>query len=120
MTEADVPAANTRRPSHRPATEPAARYARAVSEPHRSGRLSHDTDRDVELALIAAWRVMSSTEKAAQLSAGFHALAALSEAGVRLRHPEASALEVNMRVATLRLGSNLVKDVYGWEPAAGA
>jgi hypothetical protein len=38
-------------------------------------------------------------------------------AGVRLRHPDASDDEVRLRVLALRLGRDLMLEVYGWDPS---
>lgn len=78
-------------------------------------RLSADTSDDVERRLVEIWRGMSPAEKAAQLTASFLALAELSAAGVRQRFPLADAEEVRRRVAVLRLGKDLAREVYGWD-----
>lgn len=40
----------------------------------------------------------------------------MSEAGVRIRHPEADDREVFLRAAALRLPRDLMIRVYGWDP----
>lgn len=42
----------------------------------------------------------------------------LSRAGVRARYPSADEDEVRLRVLALRLGRELMVEVYGWDPAA--
>jgi hypothetical protein len=40
-----------------------------------------------------------------------------SEAGVRLRYPEATDREVFLRAASLRIPRDLMIKAYGWDPA---
>ena len=41
----------------------------------------------------------------------------LALAGIRERHPSASARECQLRLASLRLGRDVMMQVFGWDPA---
>lgn len=77
---------------------------------------SPDTTYEVECLLIDAWRRMPPWEKAQKLAESSRAVEQLARAGVRLRYPEATDREVQLRVAALRLGAHLMREVYGWDP----
>lgn len=77
---------------------------------------SLDTAADVEARQVAHWRAMSAKDRfdlVAALNASCEQMAA---AGVRLRHPDASADEVHRRVLALRVGRDLMVAAYGWDP----
>lgn len=74
--------------------------------------LARDTDADIERRQIDAWRQMSPAQKlrlVAQLSATVRRLAL---AGVRQRHPAASAREQFLRLAQVTLGDELALRAY--------
>jgi hypothetical protein len=77
-----------------------------------------DTTYPIEQMLVAAWRVMSTADKARQLVECCRAVDQLALAGLRLRHPDADDAELRRRVASLRLGAELACEVYGPEPTA--
>jgi len=90
---------------------------RAAKEPPPGYRVqAEDTTYEVECLLIDAWRAMPSWEKARRLVESCRAVDQLVRAGVRLRHPDANDREVHLRVAALRLGPALMREVYGWDP----
>lgn len=74
--------------------------------------LSLDTTPEIERLQIERWRQMSPTEKAAIVSGLTQAVFDLALAGVRMRHPEASAREQFLRLALIVLGSDLARRVY--------
>ena len=78
----------------------------------QGGVLSTDTSADVEAIQIDLWKRMSSVEKASAVSAVSIAAQELSLAGIRLRHPAASEAECLIRLAILKLGSDLARRVY--------
>ncbi len=43
----------------------------------------------------------------------------LALAGIRIRHPDATAEELRLRLGALRLGRDLMIEAYGWDPAEG-
>ena len=75
-----------------------------------------DTSAEVSALLAQRWRSMSPTEKFEAVHAANRDCAALAEAGVRRRYPDASDHEVRLRVAALHLGRELSVAVYGWDP----
>lgn len=75
-------------------------------------RLSLDTEPDVERRLVEAWRGMSPATKAAAIAGLTRAACAMTYAGVRARHPDASPHEQFLRVACIMLGPELVWRVY--------
>jgi hypothetical protein len=88
-----------------------------MKEPERRGALlSADTSAEVEAIQIDLWKRMSSIDKAFAVSASSRAAQELSLAGIRLRHPDASETECRLRLAVLKLGSDLARRVY---PEAG-
>jgi hypothetical protein len=82
------------------------------SHPHSAGLLSADTDAESEQRQIARWRAMSPADKlrlVAELNAAADTMAL---AGIRLRHPGASPREQFLRLATVKLGRDLARQVY--------
>jgi hypothetical protein len=77
---------------------------------------SPDTAYDIERRLVDVWRRMSAGEKARQLLDCCRMVDQLSLAGARLRHPNADDRELFLRTAALRLGRDLMIEVYGWDP----
>src|ERR1700738_1259792 len=76
---------------------------------NRSAILSRDTSADVERLQIEAWRRMSPLEKAGIMSQATRDVLTLALAGIRQRHPGASARECFIRLAALQLGPTLVR-----------
>lgn len=74
--------------------------------------LSIDTSPDVELRQIDAWRRMSASEKAAVVTGLTRAAFAMTAAGVRHRHPNASPREHFLRMAVIVLGPELALRAY--------
>jgi len=74
--------------------------------------LSHDTSRQAEDMQIELWRGMSPMSKVQAVSELTRSVLRLSLAGIRQRHPEATSLECNIRLARLILGPELAERVY--------
>lgn len=75
-----------------------------------------DTTTDVEMRMVDRWRAMPAWrrfEQVAELNAGCDRMA---ELGVRQRYPSADEREVRLRLLALKLGRDLMVDVYGWDP----
>jgi hypothetical protein len=75
--------------------------------------LSSDTHPKMEALQIELWRRASPTRKMhmlAQLNASAHTLAL---AGLRSRHPQANEAELRRRLASLLLGEDVARKVYG-------
>jgi hypothetical protein len=75
-------------------------------------RLTLDTSPDIERRQIDAWRQMSAVDKAAMVTGLTRAAYAMTAAGVRQRHPDASPREQFLRVAVIVLGSELARLAY--------
>jgi hypothetical protein len=60
---------------------------------------------------------MSARDRLDQVASLNELCERLSEAGVRARYPTAGEGEFRLRVLALRLGRELMIDVYGWDPA---
>jgi hypothetical protein len=77
-----------------------------------SAPLSLDTSPDIERMQIESWRQMSPAEKAAIVSGLTQAVCDLALAGIRLRHPDATAREQFLRLALITLGPDLARRAY--------
>lgn len=77
-----------------------------------------DTQRPIEDLVVARWRAMSASERFEVVAGLNDACERMAEAGVRRRYPSAGEDEVRRRVIALRLGRDLMVDVYGWDPVA--
>jgi len=75
-----------------------------------------DTPGEVMDLVVDRWRAMSVADKLGAVAVLNRACVQLSESGVRRRHPDATDDEVRHRVFALRLGRDLMVDVYGWDP----
>ncbi len=75
-----------------------------------------DTAPDALGTQVECWRRMTAAEKFAIVHELNQACEAMSRAGVRLRHPDATDEEVRVRVIALRLGRELSVAVHGWDP----
>jgi len=74
--------------------------------------LTLDTTPDIERRQIESWRQMSPAQKAATVTGLTRAAYAMTSAGVRHRHPDASSREHFLRVAVIVLGPDLARLVY--------
>jgi len=77
-----------------------------------TGFLSADTDAKIEGRQIERWRAMSPAEKLRLVTELNAAVDTLALAGIRVRHPGASAREQFLRLACLKLGRYLAAQVY--------
>ena len=78
-----------------------------------------DTSEEAFRVLIELNRKMSPGEKLARTLQWSSALKGLSEGSVRKMYPQAGEREVFLRAAARRLGWDVVKRVYGWDPETG-
>ncbi|MFO7692288.1 MAG: hypothetical protein R6V57_04285 [Vicinamibacterales bacterium] len=74
--------------------------------------LSLDTPIDVERKLVESWRQMSAGDKAATVTGLTRAACAMTAAGVRQRHPQATPRELFLRLAVIILGPELARRAY--------
>lgn len=63
--------------------------------------LAQDTPQEVRALLIAGWRAMSPAKKAELVNAWSADLFELAKAGIRMRHPDASAEEIRAHLGQL-------------------
>jgi hypothetical protein len=82
------------------------------SHPHPAGLLSADTDVESEQHQIERWRAMSPADKLRCVAGLNAAVDTMALAGIRLRHPGASPREQFLRLATVKLGRSLARQVY--------
>jgi hypothetical protein len=80
---------------------------------------SRDTALDVHELIIERFRAMSPAAKARMVESLTRDCEALGLAGIRIRHPEATADELRLRLGGLRLGRALMIEAYGWDPGEG-
>ena len=74
--------------------------------------LAVDTPPEIEAMQIEGWRRMTATEKAALITGLTQATFDLALAGIRHRHPAASAREQFLRRAILMYGRELAARAY--------
>ncbi|MEO6711736.1 MAG: hypothetical protein ABI054_02755 [Planctomycetota bacterium] len=74
---------------------------------------SADTDVAAERLQFQIYATWSATEKLAVVERLCRDARELSLAGLRLRHPQASTEELELREAALRIGAELACRVYG-------
>jgi len=74
--------------------------------------LSLDTSPDILRRQVESWRQMSAAQKASLVTGLTRAAYAMTEAGVRHRHPEASPREQFLRAAIIVLGPDLATLAY--------
>lgn len=79
---------------------------------------SRDTSAEIERRQIEAWRAMSAAEKLSLVSGLTLAAEELAAAGIRERHPGATAREIELRLGALRLDRDTMVRVFGWDPEA--
>ena len=73
-----------------------------------------DTSLEVEAILIERYRGMGAVEKVLMMRELSRASQELALAGARLRHPEADADELRLRVASTRFPASTMLRVFGW------
>lgn len=83
-----------------------------MDPPGHRAPLSPDTALASEQVQTTRWREMSPREKGALVTALCLTTRALSLAGIRRRHPEASPRECFLRLASLTLGRDLARRAY--------
>ena len=87
------------------------------SKPSRGYRpQSPDTDEASERYLFDRLRGLPPWRKAEMISAATRAVADLAMAGLRQRHPAASAAELRNRFAALLLGREVSIEMFDWDP----
>lgn len=77
---------------------------------------SLDTSEEIDRLQFARYREMSVDEKSQIVSELNEMVQRLAFAGMRERYPNATDDEIWLRLASLRLGRETVRKVYGWDP----
>jgi len=77
---------------------------------------SRDTSEEADRVQFAILREMSVNDKARLLADLNATVQRLAFTGMRQRYPDASDDEIWLRLAAQRLGRDLVRKVYGWDP----
>ena len=75
-----------------------------------------DTSEAADRAYFDLLRKKSPTERLRMAFEWSAAVEQISAAGIRLRHPHATEREVALRLAAFRLGDDLVRKAFGWDP----
>jgi len=75
-----------------------------------------DTSPEAERVVIARLRELAPWQKLQQVVEMNAALRQLSLAGLKNRYPDASAEELQRRLAAVWLEPELVRRAYGWDP----
>lgn len=89
------------------------RIAFSMNDSHAIGLDTAPEAREIQFDL---WRRASSTRKAEMISALCADIRELALAGVRERHPRASAREALLRVGALTIDRELMIAAFGWDP----
>jgi hypothetical protein len=77
---------------------------------------SLDTDPAVEERQLEAWRCMTPAQKLRIVGELVRASEELALAGIKLRHPDATGRELELRLAALRLDRDTMIRWFGWDP----
>lgn len=83
-----------------------------MHHPAARGTRSADTSPAAEDVQLLLWRKMSTTQKAQLVTGLSQSVDAMARAGIRHRHPDASARECFLRLAVLKLGVDLAARAY--------
>lgn len=78
---------------------------------------AEDTSFPAEVIQLAAWKRLSPEERVRRSWELSEFVRQLAETSVRQRHPRATEREVQLRVASRRLGRDLMIRAFGWDPA---
>lgn len=81
---------------------------------------SKDTDPSVERLIVQHLRALTPQQKIAMIRRACRAAETWTRAGLRQRYPDADEHELRRRAGALRLGAEIVREVYGWEPEENA
>ncbi|MBI1850680.1 MAG: hypothetical protein HYR85_10090 [Planctomycetes bacterium] len=93
----------------------AARIAREPIPPGYKPQ-SLDTSPQIDRILMEGYRRMTLTEKARRLGDLCEAVDEFGRIGIRQRYPNASAREVELRLAALRLDRETMIKAFAWDP----
>ncbi|MEK7470368.1 MAG: hypothetical protein AAB074_23605 [Planctomycetota bacterium] len=77
---------------------------------------AEDTSFPAEAIQLAAWKRLPPEERVRRLWELSDFVRRLAETSVRQRHPRATEREVQFRVASRRLGRDLMMRAFDWDP----
>lgn len=89
-----------------------------VAHPHDSLRLFDDTPPDVEARMVELWRRASPQQRLAKALGLGRALNELTRSQLRQRYPDATAREIELRLASRNLDRETMIRAFGWDPDA--
>jgi hypothetical protein len=75
-----------------------------------------DTQPEALRVWLRLQRQVTPEQKLKRVSEMYEFMTAIQSAEVKRSHPEADEQEIFLRVAARRLGRELMKKVYGWQP----
>lgn len=76
-----------------------------------------DTAPEVQRLLVEGYRRMSPAQKLQRMVALTHGVQQMSLARIRVQHPDADERELKLRLASLWLPADLMRNAFGWDPA---
>jgi hypothetical protein len=80
-------------------------------------RLAEDTAPEIEALLVEHYRQLVPHQKVAIILDLNRTSEEAALAGIRERHPNADERELQLRLAALKYGRELMVKAYGWDPA---
>lgn len=92
------------------------RYGRSVASPHDSTRLFEDTPPEVEARMVELWRRATPDQRLAKILGLGRALNEMTRAELRRRYPQATAREIELRLAARNLDRETMLRAFGWDP----
>jgi hypothetical protein len=75
-----------------------------------------DTSLDAERVLVEGYRRMSPGEKLRRVRELTHAVQQMALARIRAAHPADGEAELRLRLASLWLDPQVMKEAFGWDP----
>jgi hypothetical protein len=79
-------------------------------------KIPNDTSVETERAYLCLLRDVPLWRKAAMVNSLTKACQELAIAGIRMRHPDISDVEVRMRLAALWLDRDMMVRIFNWDP----
>ncbi len=75
-----------------------------------------DTSAEVRDRLVEGYRAMTPAQKFRRIVELNHAVQQMAIARIRAEHPDADEREVKMRLASLWLPADLMREAFDWDP----
>jgi len=77
---------------------------------------SPDTSREADEMQFAYWRRLTPAQKARIVAGLTRMTNQLARAGIRMRHPNATPREMDLRLMALRVDRAVMIKYFGWDP----